>query len=372
LASQLWGINENLPMQERKYGHGRIINKKSPRQVLADDDILPDFEFQSRQDDTKIDFIHRRITNRNKDVDIYFVINSREYWEEINCTFRINDRIPEIWDPSNGEIYEQLVYKITNGRLTMPLQLPPFGSAFVVFRKPVDQVYITSIARNEENIFPKNKNSATHSPILTIKPHGKNRIILETWQDGEYVFNTSDEQKIHTTVSLPQHSIDIGGPWKINFPRGMGAPDSITINRLISWTEFPVDGIKYYSGTATYESEFRIKKALLDQNTQFYIDLGSVKDLAEISLNRKKLPVLWKEPFRLNITSRLRSGPNRLEIEITNLWPNRLIGDQWLPKEERYTFTNIGKFTKDSPLRESGLLGPVKIYTIPQVILPIK
>ena len=135
------------------------------------------------------------------------------------------------------------------------------------------------------------------------------------------------------------------------------------------WSNFPVEGIKHFSGTATYETDFLIEAIQLRPNTSYYLDLGVVKDMAEIVLNDQKLPILWKKPFRADITPWLQSGQNRVEIKITNLWPNRLIGDQWLPKEARYTYTNIGKFTKDSPLIESGLSGPVQIYRVAQQVV---
>ena len=101
----------------------------------------------------------------------------------------------------------------------------------------------------------------------------------------------------------------------------------------------------------------------------FYLDLGVVKDLAEVVLNNQEFPVLWKPPYRVNITRWLSAGSNTLTIAVINLWPNRLIGDQKLPPEERIGFTNIAKFTKDSPLLDSGLIGPVQIYRLSRKML---
>ena len=119
--------------------------------------------------------------------------------------------------------------------------------------------------------------------------------------------------------------------------------------------------MKYFSGTASYRKEFDVTAELLD-NKYLFLDLGRVRNLAEIRLNSKNLGILWKRPFRVNISGVAKPGRNLLEVEVTNLWPNRLIGDQFLPKDKRFTETNVLKFTRDSQLLESGLLGPVRIY----------
>jgi hypothetical protein len=97
---------------------------------------------------------------------------------------------------------------------------------------------------------------------------------------------------------------------------------------------------------------------------EYYLDLGKVKDIAEVTLNNQKITILWKKPYRINITPYIHKGLNKISVKITNLWPNRLIGDQYLPVDQRYAFTNIGKFTRNSPLLESGLLGPVRIIIV--------
>ncbi len=94
------------------------------------------------------------------------------------------------------------------------------------------------------------------------------------------------------------------------------------------------------------------------------LDLGKVKEFAEISLNGKPLGILWKAPFLVDVTGALRPGPNHLDVRITNLWPNRIIGDEQPTATKKFTFTAYKVYTKDSPLLESGLLGPVSIATV--------
>ena len=153
------------------------------------------------------------------------------------------------------------------------------------------------------------------------------------------------------------------------FSTGWGAPDSSVFENLISWTESKDPGIKYFSGTATYSTTFEIQKNLIRKEIAIFLDLGEIKDVAEVTLNQKYLGVLWKPPFKLDVTSAIKPGRNQLIVEVTNLWPNRIIGDQFLPTEKRFTFTNIKKFTKDSPLLTSGLIGPVSIRFAKRVVI---
>jgi hypothetical protein len=122
--------------------------------------------------------------------------------------------------------------------------------------------------------------------------------------------------------------------------------------------------VKYFSGTATYAQDFDASPAWLQQGSKQVLDLGRVKEFAEVLLNGKPLGILWRAPFQVDVTGALRPGKNHLEIRITNLWPNRIIGDEQPAASRKYTFTAYKVFTKDSPLLESGLLGPVTISRI--------
>ena len=145
----------------------------------------------------------------------------------------------------------------------------------------------------------------------------------------------------------------------MQFPPGLGAPDKIALPELTSWTDNADDGVKYFSGTATYATDVKIPAK--PSGRRLYLDLGAVKEIAEVKLNGKALGILWKPPFRVDISAAARPGRNRLEVKITNLWPNRLIGDQQLPEAKRLTWTTNSPYKKDSPLLPSGLLGPVRV-----------
>jgi hypothetical protein len=189
----------------------------------------------------------------------------------------------------------------------------------------------------------------------------------------------------------------VEGPWELEFPKGWGAPERVTLARLISWTDHSNPGVKYFSGTATYRRRLEVPARMLGKDRALYLDLGRVCVIAEAKLNDRDLGILWKPPFRVEVTDMLHAGANELVISVVNLWPNRLIGDEHLPDDcdwatpstprdpvpqhwgtvldrwpqwllenkpsptGRVTFTTWKFWTKGDPLLESGLLGPVRI-----------
>ena len=181
----------------------------------------------------------------------------------------------------------------------------------------------------------------------------------------------------------------INGPWTVHFPPGLGAPTSAKFDSLVSWTERRETGIRYFSGTAAYTTDFEVVAGTLGNDRELWLDLGDVQVIAEVKLNGKDLGILWKPPFRLNATAALKPGRNELEIRVTNLWPNRMIGDEQLPdttewqekkplvaqwpawllegkprSDGRITFCTRQVYKKSDPLLESGLIGPVRLVTV--------
>ena len=194
-------------------------------------------------------------------------------------------------------------------------------------------------------------------------------LTFETNHSGHYDLKTADAKMVSCEVPTLPASLDISGPWEIEFPPNRGAPESATFDSLISWTDSPVDGIKYFSGTATYETDVTVPAVFIAQGMHDYLDLGNVKNLAEVKVNGKSLGILWKAPFRVDITDAITPGKNHLEIKITNLWPNRLIGDSKLDESQRITWASVSLYKPDSPLLSSGLLGPVSLETTQQLTL---
>jgi len=165
--------------------------------------------------------------------------------------------------------------------------------------------------------------------------------------------------------------VTINGPWRVSFPPNSGAPLQATLDKLISWTECKDDRVRYFSGTATYEKDIEAPQQWVEKRTarsssttanerRIVLDLGRVKEMAEVSVNGEAVGgILWKPPFSVDITGLLRPGRNHIQVKVTNLWPNRMIGDLQSGVTKIYTWTDFRPFTKDSPLLESGLIGPV-------------
>ena len=210
--------------------------------------------------------------------------------------------------------------------------------------------------------------------------------VVKTWSNGRVELHTAAGKVLHADAEKIPAPQELTGAWNLNFPPDWGAPPSVTLDKLISWTDHTNDGVRYFSGTATYEKEIEISADRLTTSRELWLDLGAVKNFAEVSLNGQSLGVLWKPPFRVNLTAAAKLGVNQLVVKVTNLWPNRLIGDEQLPADVewdgkqlkawpqwfldgkpsptgRLTFTTWHHWTKDSPLLESGLLGPVTLRT---------
>ena len=154
------------------------------------------------------------------------------------------------------------------------------------------------------------------------------------------------------------------GSWKVAFQKDRGAPPQAIFENLSSWSENSDTGIRYFSGTATYTKTVEIKPEWVQKGTEQWLELGDVKNLAEVIINGRNLGIIWKKPFRVNMTSALKPGTNTLVIKVTNLWVNRLIGDQQTNGGKKYTFTTMPFYNAKSPLQPSGLLGPVRILGI--------
>jgi hypothetical protein len=155
----------------------------------------------------------------------------------------------------------------------------------------------------------------------------------------------------------------LDGSWDVNFLDGQGAPESIRLAPGASWTENSNPAIRYYSGRGQYSRTFAIPPAWLTHGRRIELDLGAVGEMARVRVNDRDLGVLWNAPFRLDITSALRPGDNRIEIVVTNYWVNRLIGDEQ-PGAKRETFAPIHPYSATSPLRRSGLSGPVRLVEV--------
>ncbi len=197
------------------------------------------------------------------------------------------------------------------------------------------------------------------------------RLSLVPRQPGHYEVKTAGGKLLQAEIANVPESWELPGPWEVLFPRKWGAPDRITLDSPKSWSDSDIEGVRHFSGIATYAKtfEWHPDAALKDQKSEVWLDLGDVKVMAQVRLNGHDLDVLWKPPFRVNVTDLLQPGRNVIKIRVANLWPNRMIGDAALPEKDRFTWSSFQPFTKDMPLLKSGLLGPVKLVTIAPVRL---
>jgi hypothetical protein len=308
LADELWGV-AGTPAGERRVGRGRVVWGKTAREVLEGDGVTPDFETGGAAAGAAFDYIHYILG----DDDFYFISNQSGQPQKAECAFRASGRAPEIWDPLTGEAREAKAFRQEGGRTLVPLEFAPYGGFFVVFRRAI----------------PTTRNGTAP-----------------------------------TNFPSPVPVVTIDGPWEVHFDPKWGGPESVRFDKLVSWTARPEEGVRFYSGRATYRAEFDYQGEPNDGG-RLLLDLGDVRDvgIARVRLNGRDLGVVWTPPFRVGVAGLLRQKGNVLEVDVANSWRNRLVGDRDLPEDRRFTKTNI-TIRKEWGLLDSGLLGPVQILAV--------
>jgi hypothetical protein len=286
-----------------KVGKGTVYAGQNLGDVFAAMHVKPDFGYTKPETDTRLEFVHRKLA----DGDVYFVDNRSDNAAAIDATFRITGKAPELWRAENGSS-EPVSFQIADGRTTVPLKLEPWGTVFVVFRKPTKQTSFTA---------PKK----TETQLATVE-----------------------------------------GPWTVSFQPDRGAPPSVTLDTLSSWSDNRDSGVKYFSGAGTYTKSLDASPDWLKNRAHVWIDLGDVKNLAEVTVNGKSLGIVWHAPYRVDVTAALKPGANEVKIMVINSWANRLIGDMQANATTKYTFTTNKPYRANAPLQSSGLLGPVTVF----------
>jgi hypothetical protein len=308
IADELWGPGPLAPSNGHQTGAGRMLWGMTPAQALALLDTPPDFEPTGDSDAGKILYAHRRTA----DGDIYFVANHQPHAVKVTAAFRVSGRVPERWDPDIGTISGISNWHEDHGRTEVPLTLEAEASTFVIFQD--------------------GKNLATPPTLATTE-----------------------------IISDMPELLALTGPWNLRFTPGWGAPEQVTFPNLVSWTDFADDGVRHYSGSATYTKTFDLPA--VPPGKRVMLDLGDVKVLAAVKLNGQDLGVVWKAPYALDVTKALKPGSNTLEVRVVNTWTNRLIADAGLPPEKRLTWANYNPEHPGDALKPSGLLGPVVLRT---------
>ena len=229
-------------------------------------------------------------------------------------------------------------------------------------------------------------------PTVRLRQSQPDKFELLTLLPGAYEFQSAAGKTSKLTVKPGPAPLEIAGPWTLRFPPNWNAPAELTLEKLISWTDHDNEGVHYFSGMAEYQKDFDLKADYLDAGQAVYLDLGRVKNIAEVELNGQSLGIWWKPPFAADVTSLVKTGKNTLRVRVTNLWVNRLVGDAQLPDDcdwtgitlknwpewlasgkprptKRLTFTTWKHYNKDSKPLESGLLGPVTIQSATRIAI---
>lgn len=311
LGEKIWGDCDGIKVTSHPYGKGKVYDGLSLRAVMYDLGIKPDFAAEGFDNsDQHIDYIHRRTSEE----DIYFVSNSALSQQKFTARFRISaDKVPYLWRADDGTIQMAEVIESGPDFTKLEMNLPPAGSIFVVF-KPKDK----AVAPNVGNIRMK---LAENQSTLAISPDK---------------------------------------PWKVTFPEGRGAPKELILNDLSDWTQSATEGVRYFSGTALYSTTVNLPDSLTGISGGLVLDLGDVKEIAVVKINGVTVDTLWKQPYRTAVSKFVKAGKNQVDVEVTNLWHNRLVGDAGKEGTQRTTRTNIqNRYRKNMPLLPSGLIGPV-------------
>lgn len=250
-----------------------------------------------------IRYVHRSLPEG----EMYWVANITPEYRTLDVSFRTSGFKPQIWHADTGLI-EDADYSVVDGRTIVKLHMVPDDAQFVMFTIP-----------SSEKSFS-----------------GPTRI----------------ESRVQT----------VNGEWTVSFQPGRQAPSSVVFPTLKSYTDFDDPGIKYFSGTAVYTGSFSFENK--DSSSEYWLDLGDVHHMARVSLNGKDLGLLWKKPYKVNVTGIIAEGENKLEIKVINSWVNRLIGDEQPGVKDRVTYTAIKFYKAEDSLVPAGLLGPVQINSI--------
>lgn len=392
LAAELWDT-------------GKILANATPESVLGQMGVPPDFDYTASR---TLRYLHRRLA----DADVYFVSNGGHFDYAYNenrfagqsghhgysrdrfaghggdescnavCTFRVRGAQPELWNPETGRITRLPVFEEANGCTRVPLHFEPAESVFVVFRhghiNPAE--HVVSVRRDGQELLGTTAQASGDRPAIDL-------VRKEVWRSGAYAIKTMDGRCREFTVGALPEPLNVTEPWDVRFPPDSGAPSRITVSQLLSWSKHNDPGVRHFSGAATYRTTFHLPSGMLDQSRRLYLDLGTVKVMAEVSLNGKNLGILWKTPYRLEVTDAALTGENILEVKVVNLWVNRMIGDEQLPEDSdrsldgairawptwltegkpsptgRRAFTTWRQWKKGDSLVASGLIGPVQILT---------
>jgi hypothetical protein len=317
LADKIWGDVDGKTILSNQYGKGKVYWGQTLEQVLKERKIKPDFDVQGMDNSYReIDYMHRQTATE----DIYYVSNSSETEKHFTAIFRVDsNRSPELWDAETGLIQRQVEFSKEESGIRMDFVMDPLASRIVVFKKG---------------------------------KQGKNDADLQV--DLQFGFH----RKVKTSAS-----INLTSDWNLAFDTDMGGPAHYHMKTLTGWTDIELEGIKYYSGAATYTRDFKIEENMLATGSKAYIVFEDIQNIARVYINGNDCGIVWTPPNRAHITPCLKAGSNEIRVEVVNTWNNRIVGDQRNPDKTPYTRSNVksSKFNTRTPLLPSGLLGKAEV-----------
>ncbi len=377
IAAVVWGENPS-----NQYGKGFVFTRKED--AIAKTGLTPDFQVEKAVSPEDIRMAHRH----SPDADIYFVANLSDKPQQVELSFRISGKQPELWQAEDGSISNAPVWSENNGRTSVLLGLKGNQSVFVVFRKKA------STDNHPVSVTVSNPD-ANWSTVSNSK--GK-PILRHSGDIAAQVLYASGKQR--TVTSKANAPMEIKGSWKVAFAPKLDQSFELDFPELIDFSKHTNKSVKYFAGSATYQKQIKVDAKALGRNKRMLLDLGEVNDIAEVRVNGKSAGVIWYPPYSVDITSLLRKGENSLEILVTTNWANRLIGDEqepadfewgedrgeklgramlaypdWFvrdqprPSQGRKTFSVWYYYRKNSPLKPAGLVGPVRLVNILEVKL---
>lgn len=359
LTQAMWQGMQAGETDDRKFGNGQIFQGGGLQRVVDVLGIKPDV---SEVDPATLLWTHRQ----TPDMDIYFVSNQKQESVDLAPVFRCGgSQVPEVWYAESGKVEVRGCWNATDKGIRVPLHLAPAGSVFVVFRD----------------------NTQTPGPSVTsIRGPGAVKITAgeSGWQadfdtGGQYSLARADGARNTFTVEPPPAPLQLAGPWKLRFMPGRDVPKVVELDTPRLWTDIEDEAIRHYSGTATYYTTFQVPdKRLLTDSLRHRLELERASPMARVILNGEDLGLLWHPPFHVDVTDALQPGENRLEVRVTNLWSNRLLGELKYPKgfpasegrQEFHAKNSIpGRLNAKRPLQPSGLEAPVRIRSIRRVVI---
>jgi hypothetical protein len=365
LTSRIWGKIDGKSVTSNNYGKGKVYWGIPLAEVLKAEKIFPDVNTQ-QDDSVNFMFIHKKVDGN----DVYFMMNQQNNVLRREVSFRVTGKTPEIWDAEYGTIIKPAVYSMNENYTTLPVSFKPYQSLIFVFKNEKPENFIQVVRKNGNLIFPAGKPSNLEAiPSIVIE---NNSYMVNSETEGDFeLFSNQQKNWSMKSPKLTEFTVsDFSGTTSFQ-PGYSDTIQPVEFTRLQWLTESENADVKYFSGTSTYTISFKFSFKDIQPTDSILLDLGEFESIAELKLNGTNLGYLSK-PGKLIPVKGILKTENILEVSVANIFRNRIIGDfaQYGKIRNLSTSSPISDFlNKDSPLKPSGLKGPIKIIAISRQIL---